>query len=118
MKLYLEAALVADGIGSKGGDRNAEKEAFGSIAYEFISLSFSLYEEHAGESKIQSRCIVAMIGTLLACRALRKEDYERLIMKTAQYAAKMQKKSEQCEMVASCSHLFYVVGEEVRMIEE
>lgn len=116
LKLYLEAALVADEIGSKGGDRNAEKEGFGSIAYEFISLSFSLYEEHAGESKIQSRCIVAMIGTLLACRALRKEDYERLIMKTAQYAAKMQKKSEQCEMVASCSHLFYVVGEEDNII--
>ena len=107
---------MADKIGSNDGKPATGQEAFGSIAYELISQSFALYEEHAGDSKLQSRCVVAMIGTLLACRSLSKEDYESLIMKTAQYSAKMLKKSDQCEMVASCSHLFYVVGEEVRQV--
>lgn len=115
VKLYLEAALSADKFGSRNGKQGGGEDAFGSIAYEMISQSFALYEEHTGESKLQSRCIVAMIGTLLACRALSKDDYESLIMKTAQYAAKMLKKSDQCEMVAQCSYLFYVVGEGVSL---
>jgi vacuolar protein sorting-associated protein 35 len=109
VKLYLEAALTADKFGSK---QAAGQDAFGPIAYELISQSFALYEEHSGDSKLQSRCIVAMIGALLACRSLSKEDYESLIMKTAQYAAKMLKKTDQCAMVATCSYLFYVVGED------
>jgi vacuolar protein sorting-associated protein 35 len=32
-------------------------------------------------------------------------------MKASKYAAKMLKKPEQCEMVALCAHLFYVVGD-------
>jgi vacuolar protein sorting-associated protein 35 len=114
----LESALTADKFGSRDGKQVGGQDAFGSIAYELISQSFALYEEHTGESKLQSRCIVAMIGTLLACRALGKEDYESLIMKTAQYAAKMLKKSDQCEMVALCSYLFYVVGEGVSMVRK
>jgi len=110
VKLYLEAALTADKFSGKDA---TGKEAFGQIAYEFISQSFALYEENSGDSKLQGRCVVAMIGTLLACRALTKEDYESLIMKAATYSAKMLKKSDQCEMVALCSHLFYVVGEGV-----
>ena len=111
VKLYLDAALTADKLASI---RSKEKQdEFGPIAYELISQSFALYEENAGDSKLQSRCIIAMVGTLLACRSLSKDDYERLIMKTAQYAAKMLKKSDQCEMVSLCAHLFYVVGEDV-----
>lgn len=110
VKLYLESALTVDKLASKGGKQATGQDAFGSIAYEFISQSFALYEEHSGDSRLQSRCIVAMIGALLACRSLNKEDYESLIMKTAQYSAKMLKKPEQCAMVAQCSHLFYVVG--------
>lgn len=111
VKLYLESALTVDKLAVRGGKKAIGQDSFGSVAYEFISQAFSLYEEHAGDSRLQSRCIIAMIGTLLACRSLSKEDYESLIMKTAQYSAKMLKKPEQCAMVAQCSHLFYVVGE-------
>jgi vacuolar protein sorting-associated protein 35 len=107
IKLYLESALITDKLGLLA------KEEFGPISYEFISQSFSLYEENAGDSKLQSRCVKAIIGTLIACRCLSKEDYEGLIMKTAQYAAKMLKKPDQCEMVALCSNLFYLIGEDV-----
>jgi len=111
VKLYLESALTVDKLASRGNKKGTGQDTFGSVAYEFISQAFALYEEHAGDSRLQSRCIVAMIGTLLACRSLSKEDYESLIMKTAQYSAKMLKKPEQCAMVAQCSHLFYVVGD-------
>ena len=35
------------------------------------------------------------------------QDYDALITKTTQYAAKLLKKPDQCKMVALCSHLFY-----------
>eukprot|EP00980_Cylindrotheca_fusiformis_P010583 scaffold2353_cov134-Cylindrotheca_fusiformis.AAC.6 len=105
IKLYLEAALITDKYGLLA------KDIFGPISYELISQSFALYEANAGDSRLQIRCVKAIIGTLVACRCLSKEDYEGLIMKTAQYAAKMLKKPDQCEMVALCSNLFYVVDE-------
>lgn len=116
VKLFLEAALTVDKMAIKGCKQTAGQDSFGPIAYEFISQSFSLYEEHAGDSRLQNQCIVAMIGTLLACRSLSKEDYESLIMKAAQYSAKMLKKPEQCTMVGQCSHLFYVVGEDDEIV--
>jgi vacuolar protein sorting-associated protein 35 len=112
IKLYLEAALVADKFGKR---EEGEEATFGPIAQLFLSQSLSLYEANSDDSRLQSRCVVAIIGTLLACRSLGKEEYECLIMKAAQYAAKVQKKPEQCEMVALCSHLFYVVREDVSM---
>jgi vacuolar protein sorting-associated protein 35 len=108
VKLYLEASTTADKLGQAGDDKND----FGAITYELISQAMSLYEEHsATNSSLQQRCVQAMIGALLICRSLSKDDYEGLIMKASKYAAKMLKKPEQCEMVALCAHLFYVVGD-------
>jgi len=113
VKLYLEAATTADKLGLGAGESGDQKSDFGAIAYELISQSFALYEEHAvTDSRLQARCVLAMIGTLLICRTLSKDDYEGLIMKASKYAAKMLKKPEQCEMVALCAHLFYVVGDD------
>jgi vacuolar protein sorting-associated protein 35 len=108
VKLYLEAAKTANLLSSRDSE-----SSFSPIAYELISQSFVLYEEHMGESKLQSRCIVSIVGTLLSIRCLSDDDYSSLIMKVTQYSAKMLKKSDQCEMVALCSHLFYVVDGEV-----
>jgi vacuolar protein sorting-associated protein 35 len=112
--MYLEAALTADRYASSTTPTTTTDQAtWNQISYELISQAFALYEEHTGDSKLQRKCIVASVGTLLACRSLQKEEYESLIMKMAQYAAKMLKKSDQCEMVALCSHLFFVVDENV-----
>jgi vacuolar protein sorting-associated protein 35 len=109
IRLYLEAATTADKLGYAGDDKND----FGAIVYELISQSFALYEEYAAaDSRLQSPCVLAMVGTMLICRSLSKDDYEVLIMKTSKFAAKMLKKPEQCEMVALCAHLFYVVGDD------
>ena len=108
IKLYLECALAADRLAVA-----ANKDTFAPITYELFTQAFSLYEGSSGDTMLQSRCVPPAIGALMACRRISKEDYERLIMKTAQYAAKLLKKTDQCEMVAMCSYLFYVVDEDV-----
>ena len=72
-----------------------------------------LYEDELTDSKAQLRALISMVGTLLACRNFNQEDYDTLITKTTQYAAKLLKKPDQCRMVTLCSHLFWV-GEAVK----
>ena len=115
LKMYLEAALSADRYANATGTSDEDKSVFAQIVYGLFSQSFTLYEEQSGNSKLQRKCIVSLVGTLLACRSIKKEEYESLVTKMAQYSAKMLKKSDQCEMVALCSYLFYVVDEQVSL---
>jgi vacuolar protein sorting-associated protein 35 len=108
VKLYLQTAVAADNLAVQG-----KSDEFRPIMYELISQAFALYEEEIGDSKAQSRNIKALIGTLMACRALSTEEYESLIPKAAQYSAKLLKKPDQCQMVALCAHLFYTTRDEV-----
>jgi hypothetical protein len=75
--------------------------------------AFVLYEDELTDSKTQIRALASMVGTLLKCRNFEEGDYDALITKTTQYAAKLLKKPDQCRMVTLCSHLFWV-GAEVR----
>jgi len=111
IKLHLEAALLADQFG-----RISDRAEYAPIVNEFFSQAFALYEGNPVDSKIQCRLIIAMIGKLVETRSLGKEEYESLIMKTAQFAAKVQNKPQQCEMVSMCAYLFYVVDEDGTVI--
>lgn len=51
--------------------------------------------------------MIKMIGILLSCECFETTDYEALITKTTQYAARLLKKTDQCSMVLMCSHLFF-----------
>jgi vacuolar protein sorting-associated protein 35 len=110
IKLYLHTALAADNYAAL-----CHQAEFGPITYELLSQGFILYEEEIGDTKQQSRNIKPMIGTLLACQSLTKAEYENFTPKAAQYSAKLLKKSDQCQMVALCAHLFYRTGEGVRI---
>merc|ERR1712161_82448 len=113
IKLYLEAALTADKVGACLLEDSDDRISYGSITYELFSQSFTLYEQFVmTDSRTQGRCVTAVIVTLLACRSLGKKEYEELITKTSKFAAKMIKRSEQCEMVTHCAHLFYVIGDD------
>ncbi|GMH98622.1 hypothetical protein TrST_g10539 [Triparma strigata] len=96
LKLFLQSAVAADNC------------KFKAIAYEFMSQAFILYEDELTDSKAQLRALVLMVGTLLSCSNFEKDDYDALITKTTQYAAKLLKKPDQCRMVTLCSHLFFV----------
>lgn len=69
--------------------------------------AFILYEDELTDSKAQVRALVSMAGTLLSCEGFDPADYDALATKTAQYAAKLLKKPDQCRMVTLCSHLFW-----------
>uniref|UniRef100_A0A7S2MWL0 Uncharacterized protein n=1 Tax=Helicotheca tamesis TaxID=374047 RepID=A0A7S2MWL0_9STRA len=115
-KLNLEAAIAADrcavlaAAASSTTDQSTTTTTttdYSAISYEFIAQAFQLYEDEISESKAQQRSIELVVGTLLSCKTFEKDDYEALITKTAQYAAKLLKKPDQCRMVTLCSHLFF-----------
>jgi vacuolar protein sorting-associated protein 35 len=83
---------------------------FEMIAYEFVVQAFTIYEECISDSKRQVSALQLIIGTLLSCSntgVLGVENYDTLITKTALYASRLLKKSDQCRMVLLCSHLFW-----------
>lgn len=67
-----------------------------------------MYEDELSDSKTQVAALKSMVGTLVSCTHFSAEDYDTLITKTTQYAAKLLKKPDQCKMVTLCSHLFWV----------
>ena len=101
-------SLVADGFATKDEDDAAD---FGAISYELLTQAFSMYEEAITESKSQQRCIEFIVATLITSKSLSSQEYEGLITKTTQYAAKVLKKPDQCHLVALCAYLFYPVNE-------
>ena len=90
---------------------------FSAISFELLSQAFTLFEEGLSALQSQKRCIEIVIGSLLQNKSLSSEEYESFITKTTQFAAKILKKPEQCQLVALCAYLFYPVsssGEEMK----
>lgn len=108
VKLYLSIALAADRL-PVATEETSWSDVLSQVSRELVSQAFQLHEAEILELRAQQRCIVCMIGTLLGCGSLDVAAYESLITKVAQYAAKLMKKRDQCQMVGLCSHLFYVI---------
>lgn len=111
VKLLLHTSTAAHNIFNNSLDFDHEN-ALRPVLGELLTQAFALHDEEITDNKVQRRCVVNMVGALLACESLSGRDYEHFITKTAQYAAKATKKQDQCEMVALCSHLFYNIGKE------
>jgi vacuolar protein sorting-associated protein 35 len=62
------------------------------------------------DSQAQYRCIESMIVSLREMRSLRKDEYEKICTKLAQFSSKVSSKPDQCKLVSYCSLLFYPVG--------
>jgi vacuolar protein sorting-associated protein 35 len=116
VKLYLDVSLSADAFVGicQGGQDTTD---FATIAAEFLSQAFSTFEDKVLDAKVQYRCLVSMVGTLMASKSLSKVQYESFITKTAQCSARLTKKQEQCHLVALCAHLFYPVGSSSSAVE-
>jgi len=113
LKLYLEIATAADRLAhSVLAHFPGPSAEFTSIAYDFLTQAFLIYEDEFSDGAAQVRAITAMVGTLLSSRTFERTEYETLITKTAQFAARLLKKPDQCRMVCVVSRLFYVVWEE------
>lgn len=112
VKLLLHTSVAADTMLNNCLEFDHDND-LRPVLGELLTQAFALHDEEITDSKVQHRCIVNMVGALLACQSLSGSDYEHFITKTAQYAAKVTKKQDQCGMVALCSHLFYNIGKEV-----
>ena len=113
-KLYIEIAGATDHLACSTHEhfRSASCE-FTCIAYDFLTQAFLVYEEAISEPTAQVCAITSIVGSLLSCKTFEKKEYEVLITKTVQYAAKLIKKPHQCRMVCLCSRLFFASGTDV-----
>jgi vacuolar protein sorting-associated protein 35 len=107
IKLYVEASAFADRNVGKTTLLDNDGTDMATISYELLRLAMTLYEDKITDPKSQCRCITSFSGSILALKSVNKENYESLITRTAQFAAKIVLKPEQCQLVALCAHLFY-----------
>merc|ERR1712241_1591749 len=98
LRLFLQGALVLDAI---------PFETQETMAYEFISQAFSLYEDEISDSKAQLAAITLIIGTLEQMTCFSEENHNPLRTQCALAASKLLKKPDQCRGVQVCSHLFW-----------
>jgi len=95
MRLFLQCTTAASNC------------KFETIAYEFLTQVFEIYEGDVADSKAQFRAISEIIGTLQGLRVFSEENYDTLITKTYVHATKLLKKHDQCRAAYMCSHLFW-----------
>merc|ERR1712242_460600 len=98
LRLFLQGALVLDAI---------PFETQETMAYEFISQAFSLYEDEISDSKAQLAAITLIIGTLEQMTCFSEENHNPLRTQCALAASKLLKKPDQCQGVLTVSHLFW-----------
>eukprot|EP01090_Pellita_catalonica_P016960 TRINITY_DN5017_c0_g1_i2.p1 TRINITY_DN5017_c0_g1~~TRINITY_DN5017_c0_g1_i2.p1 ORF type:complete len:830 (-),score=162.17 TRINITY_DN5017_c0_g1_i2:86-2392(-) len=95
MRLFLQCSTSASICG------------FETIAYEFLTQVFEIYEAEVADSKAQFRAINEIIGTLQRMTVFGHDNYDTLITKTYMHAKKLLKKHDQCRAAYVCSHLFW-----------
>lgn len=109
LRLFLQGALALASISFENRE---------TLAYEFMSQAFSLYEDEISDSKAQVAAITLIIGTLEQMSCFGEENAEPLKTQCALAASKLLKKPDQCRGVATCSHLFWSgkdsAGQEVK----
>lgn len=98
LRLFLQGALAAD----QQKFTNAE-----TVAYEFMSQAFAIYEDEISDSKAQLAAITLIIGTFERSSCFSEENHEPLRTQCALAASKLLKKPDQCRGVSTCSHLFW-----------
>lgn len=98
LRLFLQGALVLDTIPFENQE---------TVAYEYMSQAFSLYEDEISDSRAQLAAITLMIGTLEQMKCFSEENHDPLRTQCALAASKLLKKPDQCRGVQVCSHLFW-----------
>lgn len=98
LRLYLQGALAADQINFENHE---------TVAYEFLSQAFSVYEDEISDSKAQLAAITLIISTIEQTRCFSEENHQPLRTTCTLAAAKLLKKPDQCRGVALCAHLFW-----------
>ena len=78
-----------------------------TVAYEFMSQAFSLYEDEISDSRAQLAAMSLVIGTLEQTSCFSEDNHDPLRTQCALAASKLLKKPDQCRGVMVCSQLFW-----------
>jgi len=98
LRLYLQGALVIGEIGYTNHE---------TVAYEFMTQAFSLYEDEISDSKAQLAAITLIMSTFEQMSCFGEENAEPLRTNCALAASKLLKKPDQCRGVVACAALFW-----------
>jgi len=98
-RLFIQAAQCSDKCGHE------------AIGYEFIAQAFLAYEDEIADSKAQFAAITLMTASLQTLTSFTQENYDTLVSKATQHAAKLLKKTDQCRAVYQCAHVFWPADE-------
>merc|ERR1711992_101077 len=98
LRLFLQGALACNAIPFANHE---------TVAYEYMSQAFSLYEDEISDSRAQLAAISLIIGTLEQMKCFSEENHDPLRTQCALAASKLLKKPDQCRGVQVCSHLFW-----------
>ncbi|CAL8109830.1 unnamed protein product [Orchesella dallaii] len=98
LRLFLQGALAISRIPFENQE---------TVAYEFMSQAFSLYEDEISDSKAQLAAITLIVATLEQIGCFGEENHDPLRTNCALAASKLLKKPDQSRAVGTCSHLFW-----------
>ncbi|KAG8195012.1 hypothetical protein JTE90_008184 [Oedothorax gibbosus] len=98
LRLFLQGALASGQIGYENHE---------TVAYEFVSQAFSLYEDEISDSKAQLAAITLIIASVEQMSCFSADNHEPLRTQCALATSKLLKKPDQCRGVSVCSHLFW-----------
>ncbi|XP_021966609.1 vacuolar protein sorting-associated protein 35 isoform X1 [Folsomia candida] len=98
LRLFLQGALAIAQIPFENRE---------TVAYEYMSQAFSLYEDEISDSKAQLAAITLIIATLEQIGCFGEENHEPLATNCALAASKLLKKPDQARGVGICAHLFW-----------
>lgn len=112
LRLYLQGALTASEINCANSE---------TIAYEFFSQAYTLYEEQGGDTRTQCASLALLIGTLQKIGCFSEENHSTLRQSLAQASTRVVKRPDQVRTLLLCTHLFWSgrrVDEERKTSEE
>jgi len=98
LRLFLQGALAASEI---------DFENHETVAYEFMSQAFTLYEDEISDSKAQLAAITLIVSTFERMTCFGEENHGPLRTQCALAASKLLKKPDQCRGVTMCAHMFW-----------
>jgi len=98
LRLFLQAALACDLMGIQTAE---------TIAYEFVSQAFAIYEEEVSDSKAQLVAISLIVATFERTVNFTEENHEPIRSQCLRAGSKLLKKPDQCRAVSLCSHLYW-----------
>jgi len=98
LRMFLQGALACNSIPFANHE---------TVAYEYMSQAFSLYEDEISDSRAQLAAITLIIATFQRMTCFSEENHDPLRSQCALAAAKLLKKPDQCRGVLAVSHLFW-----------